>query len=51
LLKTEQNNPEKRTKYIKTALHIAKNGTPKDTKAKEQDRAEKANKSMDPVMP
>ena len=31
-----QNKPEKRTQYIKTALQIAKNGTPKDTKAKEQ---------------
>ncbi len=39
-----QNKPEKRTKYIKTALQIAKNGTPKDRKAKEQARAEKANK-------
>ena len=39
-----QKKPEKRTKYIKTALHIAKNGTPKDTKAKEQAHAEKANK-------
>ncbi len=35
---------EKRTKYIKTALEIAKNETPKDRKAKEQARAEKANK-------
>ena len=39
-----QNNPPKRTKYIKTSLQITKKGTPKDTKAKEQDRAEKANK-------
>ena len=39
-----QNKPEKRTKYIETALQIAKNGTPKDTKAKEQAHAEKANK-------
>ena len=43
-LKTEwpQNTPEKRTKYIKTALQIAKNETPKDRKTKEQARAEKA---------
>ena len=39
-----QNKPEKRTKYIKTALEIAKNETPKDRKAKEQALAEKANK-------
>ena len=39
-----QNNPPKRTKYIKTALKMTKNGTPKDTKAKEQAQAEKANK-------
>ena len=39
-----QNKPQKRTKYIKTALQIAKNGTPKDTKAKEQAHSEKANK-------
>ena len=32
----------KRTEYIKTALQIAKNGTPKDTKAKEQAHAEKS---------
>ena len=29
--------------YIKAALQIAKNGTPINRKAKEQDRAEKAN--------
>ena len=29
--------------YIKTALEIAKNETPKDRKAKEQARTEKAN--------
>ena len=39
-----QNKPEKRTKYIKTALQIAKNETTKDTKAKGQAHAEKANK-------
>ena len=39
-----QNKPEKRSKYIKTALEIAKNETPKDRKAKEQAQAEKANK-------
>ena len=40
-----KNKPEKkRTKYIKTALEIAKNETPKDRMAKEQARAEKANK-------
>ena len=33
---------------MKTALHIVKNGDPEDTKAKEQDRAEKANKWTDP---
>ena len=37
-----QNKPQKRTKYIKTAPQIAKNGNPKDTKAKEQAQAEKA---------
>ena len=40
----ERTKPEKRTKYIKTALQIAKNETPKDRKAKEQALAEKANK-------
>ena len=39
-----KNKPEKRTKYIKTALEIAKNETPKYRKAKEQALAEKANK-------
>ena len=45
-LKTErpQNKPEKRTKYTKTALQIAKNETPKDRQAKEQALAETANK-------
>ena len=38
-----QNRSDKRTKYIKTALEIAKNETPKDRKAKEQARTEKAN--------
>ena len=37
--------------YIKTALHIAKNETPKDRKTKEQPQAEKANKWMDPTTP
>ena len=45
-----QNKPETRTKYIKTALQIAKNGTPKNRKAKE-DRAEKTNKCTDPITP
>ncbi len=42
-----QNKPEKKKrakkkkKVYKTALQIAKNGTPKDTKAKEQAHAEK----------
>ncbi len=41
-----QNKPEKKKKKkdIKTALQIAKNGTPEDTKAKQQACAEKANK-------
>ena len=39
-----QNKTENRTKYIKIALEIAKNETPKERKAKEQARAEKANK-------
>ena len=45
-LKTEssKNKPEKRTKYIKTALEIAKNETTKYRKAKEQALAQKANK-------
>ena len=42
-----KNKPEKRTKYIKTALEIAKNETPKDRMAKEQARAENANKWTD----
>ena len=33
---------------MKTALQIAKNGDPEDRKAKEQARAEKANKWTDP---
>ena len=44
-----QYKPEKRTKYIKTALQIAENGTPKNGKAKQQDRAEKANTCTDPI--
>ena len=39
-----QNKPEKRTKYINTALQIAKNETPKDWKAKERALAQNANK-------
>ena len=35
-------------KYIKTALQIATNGTPKDRKAKEQAQTEKANNWTDP---
>ena len=46
---TEQTR--KRTKYIKTALQIAKNGTPINRKAKEQVRAEKANKCTDHITP
>ena len=42
-----ENKPEKRTTYIKTALQIAKNGTPKDRKAKEQALADKANNWTD----
>ena len=39
----------KKNQYIKTALQIAKNETPKDRKAKEQARAQKkANKRTDP---
>ena len=34
-------NLRKKTKYIKTALQIAKDGTPKDRKAKERAQAEK----------
>ena len=45
-LKRESNKdkPPKRTKYMKTALQIAKNETAKDRKAKERARAENANK-------
>ena len=45
-LKRESNKdkPPKRTKYMKTALQIPKNGDTEDRKAKEQARAEKANK-------
>ncbi len=45
-IKTEssKNKPEKRTKYIKTALQTAKNGDTEDRKANEQARAEKDNK-------
>ena len=46
-----QNKPETRTKYIKTGLQIAKNGTPKNRKAEEQAQAEKAHKWMDPTTP
>ncbi len=35
-----ENKREKRTKYIKTVLEIAKNGTHEDRKAKERARAE-----------
>ena len=38
------NKPPKRTKYIKTSLQRANNRTPKNRKAKERARAEKANK-------
>ena len=44
----EQTRKKEKTKYVKTALQIAKNGTPKDRKAKEQARAEKANSWTDP---
>ena len=44
LKSTESLKIEKRTKYIKTALEIAKNETLKDEKAKEQALAQKANK-------
>ena len=50
-IKALEQTREKKTKYIKSALQIAKNGTPKDTKAKEQAQAEKANKWMDPTTP
>ncbi len=46
-----QNKPKRRTKYIKTALQIAKNGIPKDTKGKEQALAQKTNKRVDPTTP
>jgi len=44
-LKRESNkdNPQKRTKYMKTALEIPKNGDTEERKDKEQTRAEKAN--------
>ncbi len=45
------NKPPKRTKYIKTSLQRANNRTPKNRKAKERARAEKANKCTDPVTP
>ena len=51
LQRTEQNKPEKRIKYIKAALQIAKKGTPKNRMAKEQDRSEKANKYTYPITP
>ena len=38
------NDTKKRTKYMKTALQTTKNGDLEDGKAKEQARAEKANK-------
>ncbi len=38
----ERTKPQKRTKYIKTALEIAKNQTPTDRKAKEQALAKRA---------
>ena len=41
------NKPEKRTKYIKTALEIAKNRIAKHRKAKEQALAKKAKRWMD----
>jgi len=40
----ENKAERKKTTYIKTALQIAKNGTAKDRKAKEQALADKANK-------
>ncbi len=39
-----KNNHPKRTKYMKTALRIVKNGDSEDGKAKEEAGAEKANK-------
>ena len=41
MIERPKNKPEKRTKYIKTALQTAKNEIPKDRKAKEQALAEK----------
>ena len=38
----------RKKKYIKTALQIAANGTPKDRKAKEQAQTEEANNWTDP---
>ena len=35
-----ENKPEKRTKYIKTVLDVAKNGTRKNRKSKERARTE-----------
>ena len=43
-----KNKPPKRTKYMKKSLQIARNGDPEDRQAKEQARAEKANKWTDP---
>ena len=40
----KNNLPPKRTKYMKTALQIVKNGDTEDRKAKEQAQDEKANK-------
>ena len=40
MIERPENKAEKRTKHIKTALQISKNGTPKHTKAKEQAHAE-----------
>ena len=47
----EQTREKKLTQFIKTTLQIAKNGTPKNRKAKEQARAEKGNKCTDPITP
>ena len=41
---SEPKAKQQKTKYIKTALKGVNNGTPKDTKAKEQAQAEKSNK-------
>ena len=43
-----QDKPEKRTKLMKTDVQIAKNRDPEVRKAKEQARAEKANRWTDP---